>query len=55
MILQVRSVASDLFAQDARARGQILCVHGWVYSLHTGLINDLDVTVGSLDEAERLV
>ena len=55
VIRQVRNVASDVFVQDAWARGQTLSVHGWVYSLHTGLINDLDVTVGSLDEAERLV
>jgi carbonic anhydrase len=42
---QVRNVASDLFVQDAWARGQSLQVHGWVYSLATGLVNDLDVTV----------
>lgn len=42
---QVKNVASDLFVQDAWARGQSLQVHGWVYSLATGLVNDLDVTV----------
>lgn len=42
---QVRNVASDLFVQDAWARGQSLQVHGWVYSLATGLVNDLNVTV----------
>ncbi len=42
---QVRNVASDVFVQDAWARGQSLSVHGWVYSLADGLINDLDVTV----------
>jgi carbonic anhydrase len=41
----VRNVASDVFVQDAWARGQALSVHGWVYSLADGLINDLDVTV----------
>ena len=40
------NVASDVFVQDAWARGQDLCVHGWVYSLADGLVNDLDVTVG---------
>jgi carbonic anhydrase len=44
---QVRNVASDLFVQDAWARGQSLQVHGWVYSLATGLVNDLNVTVAS--------
>ncbi len=42
---QVRNVASDLFVRDAWARGQELSVHGWVYSLETGLVNDLGVTV----------
>ena len=42
---QVRNVASDVFLQDAWARGQEICVHGWVYSLSNGLVNDLNVTV----------
>ena len=42
---QVRNVASDVFVQDAWARGQEVNVHGWVYSLATGLVNDLGVTV----------
>jgi carbonic anhydrase len=42
---QVRNVAADVFVQDAWARGQPLQVHGWVYSLATGLVNDLGVTV----------
>jgi carbonic anhydrase len=43
---QVRNVASDVFVQEAWARGQPLSVHGWVYSLSNGLVNDLGVTVG---------
>ena len=46
VIRQVRNVASDVFVQDAWARGQNLCVHGWVYRLSNGLVNDLGVTVG---------
>ena len=42
---QVKNVASDVFLQDAWARGQELAVHGWVYSLSTGLVNDLNVTM----------
>ena len=42
---QVHNVSSDVFVQDAWARGQQLSVHGWVYSLATGLVTDLDVTV----------
>jgi carbonic anhydrase len=46
IIRQVKNVASDVFLQDAWARGQDLWVHGWVYSIANGLIRDLDVTVG---------
>ncbi|MDB5394245.1 MAG: carbonic anhydrase [Rhodospirillales bacterium] len=54
VIRQVRNVASDVFVQDAWARGQTLSVHGWVYSLANGLVNDLNVTVSCLQEIERL-
>ena len=42
---QVQNVASDVFVQDAWARGQDLSIHGWVYSLATGIVNDLEVSV----------
>jgi carbonic anhydrase len=51
---QVRNVASDVFVQDAWARGQELCVHGWVYTLGTGLVTDLDVTVAEPDDLSKL-
>jgi carbonic anhydrase len=47
---QVRNVASDVFVQEAWARGQELSVHGWVYSLANGLVTDLDVTVSAQTE-----
>jgi carbonic anhydrase len=54
VVRQVRNVASDVFVQEAWARGQSLAVHGWVYSLADGLVKDLDVTVGRAEELERL-
>jgi carbonic anhydrase len=54
VIRQVRNVASDVFVQDAWARGQPICVHGWVYSLTNGVITDLDVTVCGPGDIERL-
>jgi carbonic anhydrase len=54
VIRQVRNVASDIFVQDAWARGQQVCVHGWVYSLANGLVNDLGVSVSNSDEAAAL-
>ena len=51
---QVKNVASDVFVQDAWARGQPLHVHGWVYSLATGVITDLSASVGSPEDLEAL-
>jgi carbonic anhydrase len=42
---QVKNVASDVFVQDAWARGQTLAIHGWVYALGNGVVRDLNVTV----------
>jgi carbonic anhydrase len=42
---QVKNVASDVFVLEAWARGQPLCVHGWIYSLADGLVKDLGVSV----------
>ena len=54
VIRQVRNVAADVFVQDAWARGQQVCVHGWVYSLANGLVNDLNVGISSLEDYERV-
>jgi carbonic anhydrase len=45
VISQMRNVVNDVFVRDAWARGQPLCVHGWVYSIANGHITDLNVTV----------
>jgi carbonic anhydrase len=45
VLRQVRNVASDVFVQEAWSRGQSVHVHGWIYSLANGLVNDLNVTV----------
>jgi carbonic anhydrase len=54
VIRQVKNVASDVFVQDAWARGQPLCVHGWVYSISNGLITDLNTTVSDPAALEAL-
>jgi carbonic anhydrase len=46
VIRQVKNVATDVFVQEAWARGRELFVHGWIYSLGNGLVTDLEVTVG---------
>lgn len=54
VIRQVRNVASDVFVGEAWKRGQPLSVHGWVYSLADGLVNDMNVTVRGPDELALL-
>ncbi|WP_333585836.1 carbonic anhydrase [Phenylobacterium sp.] len=54
VIRQVRNVASDVFVREAWKRGQSLSVHGWVYSLANGLVNDMNVTVSGQDDLARL-
>ncbi len=54
VIRQVRNVASDVFVQEAWAREQPLHVHGWIYSIANGLVNDLNVTVTGPGDVERL-
>jgi carbonic anhydrase len=54
VIRQVRNVASDVFVQDAWARGQDVSVHGWIYAIHDGLLTDLSVTVSDAGGLEAL-
>jgi len=55
VLRQVRNVASDVFVQDAWARGQEICVHGWVYSLSNGLVIDLKSDISSIGEYDALI
>jgi carbonic anhydrase len=50
----VANVAADIVVQDAWARGQSLAVHGWVYSLADGLVNDLAITVAGPEDRARV-
>jgi carbonic anhydrase len=45
VLAQVQNVATNPFVQEAWAAGQAITVHGWCYSLETGLINDLGAEV----------
>jgi carbonic anhydrase len=53
VIRQVKNVSSDVFVQEAWARGQELSVHGWIYSIANGLVRDLNVTVSRPEELDR--
>lgn len=45
VIEQVMNVAQSTVVQDAWTRDQDLTLHGWIYSLRDGLLQDLHMTV----------
>ncbi|MFT4766388.1 MAG: carbonic anhydrase [Oleispira sp.] len=47
---QVRNLARTTVVRDAWQKGQELVLHGFVYGLHNGLINDLGIDIGSTDD-----
>ena len=49
VIEQVVNVCQTTIVQDAWLRGQALTVHGWVYGLQDGLLNELGMSVSSQD------
>ena len=48
--VQVANVCHTTIVQDAWRRGQYLTVHGWIYSLHDGLLRDLGLGIESPDQ-----
>ncbi len=47
---QVKNVCRTDFVQDAWKSGRELAVHGWIDSLESGRLHDLDITVTSNDQ-----
>ncbi len=45
VVEQARNVCQTTVVQDAWHRGQDVVVHGWVYGLHNGLLEDLTMSV----------
>jgi carbonic anhydrase len=43
---QAVNVCQTTVVRDAWGRGQGVSVHGWVYGLHNGLLEDLSITAG---------
>ncbi|MCC9606411.1 carbonate dehydratase [Blastopirellula sp. JC732] len=50
VVEQALNVSHSTVVQEAWAHGQQLAVHGWIYSINNGLINDLNVTIDSPSE-----
>ena len=51
---QVSNLAKVSFIQEEWDEGEFPFIHGWVYSLKDGLIKDLDVTINSTEELEKV-
>ena len=47
---QVANVCHTTIVQDAWRRGQNVTIHGWIYSLHDGLLRDLGMVIESPDQ-----
>ncbi|MFM7283176.1 MAG: carbonate dehydratase, partial [Planctomycetia bacterium] len=45
---QARNVCRTTVVREAWQRGQAVHVHGWVYGLHNGLLEDLTITAGGV-------
>jgi len=57
VVRQVYNLSHTSIVQDAWAKGQRLAVHGWIYGLHDGRVNNLNVTLNKprqLSEEFRL-
>lgn len=50
VVEQSINVCQSNIVQDAWKRGSELTVHGWIYGLHNGLLNDLGVCISSKEE-----
>jgi carbonic anhydrase len=53
-IEQVVNVAQSTVLQDAWARGQEVTLHGWVYGVHDGLLQDLQMKVAAAQALEPI-
>jgi len=51
---QVRNVGHTASVQDAWSREQPLSIHGWIYCVSDGLLQDLGVCVSSASELHQL-
>ncbi|HQR34931.1 MAG TPA: carbonate dehydratase [Blastocatellia bacterium] len=54
VVEQVHNVCNTTIVQRAWKNGQQISVHGWVYSLHDGLLRDLNVCTTGIEESDRV-
>jgi carbonic anhydrase len=54
VVEQVANICHTTIVQKAWKSGQELTVHGWIYSIEDGILQDLNVTVTNLDEISQV-
>lgn len=54
VIEQVVNVSQSTVLQDAWSRGQTVTLHGWVYGVHDGLLQDLAMNVNNAEGLDVL-
>lgn len=54
IVEQVHNVCETTIVQDAWDRGQSLSIHGWIYDVSDGLLQDLGLCVSAQDELDSL-
>jgi len=54
VVEQVVNVSVSTVMTDAWASGQKVSIHGWAFGVHDGLLQDLRVTVNSIDSIEPM-
>ena len=54
VVEQVVNVCHSTVMKDAWARGRVVTVHGWIYGVHDGLLQDLLVSVSSPQQLPQL-
>ncbi len=54
VVEQVANVCHTTIVQDAWKRGQPLKVHGWIYSIHDGVLRDLNCSFDASDQVPEV-
>lgn len=54
VVEQVVNVCHSTVMKDAWARGRVVTVHGWIYGVHDGLLQDLLVSVSNPEQLQEL-
>jgi carbonic anhydrase len=50
VVEQAKSLSHTTIVQDAWRRGQELSIHGWIYGLQDGLVNDLGIRITQVNQ-----